>query len=79
MNIFEAIEHTDGHTVLETTDQVAAALILTELRNTKAQVPLSAKDMSDWLIADLRKEYIGQSIENWLPAAVEAMLKELKA
>jgi hypothetical protein len=50
-----------------------------ELRSTKAQAPLSAKAMSDWLIADLRKEYIGQSIENWLPAAVEAMLKELKA
>ena len=32
MNIFEAIEHIDGHTVLETSDQVAAALILTELK-----------------------------------------------
>ena len=37
MNIFEAIEHIDGHIVLETADQVAAALILTELRSTKAQ------------------------------------------
>jgi hypothetical protein len=33
MNIFEAIEHIDQLKVVETSDQVAAALILAELRS----------------------------------------------
>ena len=41
-----------------------------------AQAPANKINIAEWLIADFRKEYIGQSVERWLESAVEAMIKE---
>tara|TARA_R110000822_G_scaffold109796_1_gene239775 strand:- start:399 stop:854 length:456 start_codon:yes stop_codon:yes gene_type:complete len=58
MNIFEAIEHIDGHIVLETADQVAAALILTELRRMTNSAPSTHNetDVDDTNVVDISRE-----------------------